>query len=105
MVNQGLWGDSIHESINAVESVARQIAPGNPQALGAALNSLGRQGMIPSALKSTLDNLNRYANEPGIRHAVLDNKNAQAGRDEAVFMLGACASVASYLWRKHQASK
>ena len=24
--------------------------------------------------------------------------------DEAVFMLGACASFASYLWRKHQAA-
>lgn len=102
-INRGDWADSVRESISAVESVARQIAPGTPQALGAALNSLGKQGMIPPALKSALDNLNRYANEPGIRHAVLDSKKAQVGQDEAVFMLGACASFASYLWRKHQA--
>lgn len=102
-INEGLWADSIHESINAIESVARQIAPGTPQALGAALNTLGKQGMIPSALKSTLDNLNRYANEPGIRHAPIDQQRARADQDEAVLMLGVCASFASYIWRKHQA--
>ena len=103
MINQGLWFDSIHESINAVESVARQITPGAPQTLGRALNSLGQQEMIPSALKSALDNLNRYANEPGIRHASLDQEKARAEQDEAVLMLGACASFASYLWRKYKA--
>ena len=102
MINQGLWSDSIHESINAVESVARQIAPGTPQALGKALNSLEKQGAIPSALKPALDNLNRYANQPGIRHAAQENKKTEAGQDEAVLMLGVCASFASYLWRKHQ---
>lgn len=33
--------------------------------------------------------------------ALLDHKHSSVGRDEAVFMLGACASFASYLWRKH----
>ena len=101
-INRGDWADSIRESIHAVESVARKIAPGTPQALGKALNSLEKQGMIPSLLKSALDKLNGYANQPGIRHAVQDNEKAEAGQDEAVFMLGACASFASYLWRKHQ---
>lgn len=107
LINQGMWADSIRESINAVESVARQIAPGTrtPVTLGRALNSLEKERIIPSELKVALDKLYQYSNQPGIRHAVLDNKRAQTGQDEAVFMLGACASVASYLWRKHQTSR
>lgn len=101
-INRGEWADSIRESIHAVESVARKTAPGTPQALGEALNSLEKQGMIPSLLKSALDKLNGYANQPGIRHAVQGNEKAEAGQDEAVFMLGVCASFASYLWRKHR---
>ena len=40
--------------------------------------------------------------EQGIRHALSDNPQANVGQDEAVFMLGACASFSSYLARKHQ---
>ena len=36
-----------------------------------------------------------------VRHALADRGDTRVGQDEAVFMLGACASFASYLWRKH----
>ena len=36
-----------------------------------------------------------------MRHALLDRADHNVGRDEAVFMLGACASFASFLWRRH----
>ena len=104
-INQGQWAQSVHESINAVESVARQIAPGT-RTLGAALNKLGYLGLLEhSALRNGLEKLYEYtSDEQGVRHSLLDQGPSNVGQDEAVFMLGACASFASYLWRKHLAS-
>ncbi len=101
-VNQGQWAQSLHQSISAVESVARQIAPGT-RTLGAALNTLGHRGMLEhSSLRNGLEKLYEYtSDEQGVRHSLLDQGESNVGQDEAVFMLGACASFASYLWRKH----
>ena len=104
-INQGQWAQSVHESINAVESVARRIAPGS-KTLGEALKQLRRQGLLEHpALAEGLDKLYGYtSDEQGVRHSLLDQGESKVGQDEAVFMLGACASFASYLWRKHHAS-
>ena len=104
-INQGHWAKSVHESISAVESVARQIAPGT-STLGAALNELRRDGLLEHpALEQGLAKLYGYtSDEQGVRHSLLDQNQSNVGQDEAVFMLGACASFASYLWRKHLAS-
>ena len=45
------------------------------------------------------------SDERGLRHPLLEREEANVGMDEAVFMLGACASFASYLWRKHAAGE
>ncbi len=104
LINQGHWANSIKESISAVESVAREIAPGTRN-LGSALNQLGHRGMFEYAsLRNGLEKLYEYTNEKGgITHARLNEDTSNVGQDEAVFMLGACASFASYLWRKHLA--
>lgn len=103
-VNKGDWAGSIRESIHAVESVARQIAPNEPDTLTQALNSVAGYGSLHPKLKDALKELYWYSSdEQGIRHALLDQDKAKVGMDEAVFMLGACASFASYLWRKHAA--
>ena len=102
-INREDWAGSIRESIHAVESVARQL---NPRAatLAPALKSLEAQGALHPALKSAFSKLYGYtSDEQGIRHAHLNTDQANVGMDEAVFMLGACASFASYLWRKHSA--
>lgn len=102
-INRGDWAGSIRESVHAVESVARQL---NPKAttLAPALKSLEAQGTLHPALKSALGKLYGYtSDEQGIRHAYLKTEQANVGMDEALFMLGACASFASYLWRKHTA--
>ena len=104
-INQSEWAQSVHESISAVESIGVQIAPkGNT--LGAALKNLSQQGIsVHPALNEGFGNLYGYtSNEQGVRHALLDQGQSNVGQDEAVFMLGACASFASYLWRKHLAS-
>ena len=104
LINQGDWAGSIRESIHAVESVARQLDPEASRTLGPALKSLERGRGLHSALRTGFDKLYGYtSDEQGIRHALLDQADARVGRDEAVFMLGACASFASYLWRKHNA--
>ena len=102
LINEGDWAGSVRESIHAVESVARQPESNSEQTLGAALKAIERQGALHPALKKAFESLYGYtSDEQGIRHALLNKMNARVGQDEAVFMLGACASFASYLWRKH----
>lgn len=105
-INDGDWSGSVRESIHAVESVAKQIDPGGANTLGKALDSLQKRGVLQhKALKKSLSELYGYTSDAqGIRHALLDGDKADVTIDEAVFMLGACASFASYLWRKHQAA-
>ena len=103
-IDQKDWTGSIRESIHAVESVARQIAP-KPQTLGNALKVLERNGLLQHpALKEGFSKIYGYtSDEQGIRHALLDVENSNVSQDEAIFMLGACASFASYLSRKQLA--
>lgn len=102
-ITQSDWAESIKESIHAVESVARNIAPG-AKSLKSALNELEKKhGKLHDAQKESFIKLYGYtSDEQGIRHALIDQTEANVDMDEAVFMLGACASFTSYLWRKHQ---
>ena len=100
----GDHADSIRESINAVESIARTIDPASSKALGPALKSLEDAGLLKhKALKEAFMKLYGYtSDEQGIRHSLLDQSSADVGLDEAIFMFGACASFAAYLSKKHQ---
>lgn len=103
-INQRDWAGSVRESIHAVESVARQVSPEGDQTLRTALASMEKQGALHPSLKEAFIRLYGYtSDEQGIRHALLDQDAADVGMDEAVFMLGACASFASYLSRKRAA--
>ncbi len=102
-ISQRDWAGSIRESVHAVESVARLLSP-RASSLGIALKSLERDRELHPALSGGFDKLYGYtSDERGIRHALIDDTEANVGMDEAVFMFGACASFASYLWRKHNA--
>lgn len=102
-INAKQYADAVIDSISAVESVARQIAP-EASTLGQALNVLEKKKVITNQqLKVGFEKLYAYTNsEEGIRHAILDKNPPQVGLDEAVFMFGACASFAAYLVNKHQ---
>ena len=105
-INAGDWAGSVRESMNAVESVARKLDPKASGRLGPALAALERCGELHPRLKVAFDKLYAYTSaEQGVRHALLDRTDDNVGMDEAVFMLGACASFASYLWRKHVANQ
>ena len=102
LVNGGDWPGAVRESINAVESVARLLAP-DANTLGPALAALEQNGRFHPALKEAFSRLYGYtSDEEGIRHPLIESATSPVGQDEAVFMLGACASFASYLWRRHQ---
>ena len=101
-ISQGDYPGAVRESIHAVESTARHF-DSDAGTLGPALKSLERAGALHPALKQAFSNLYGYtSDEQGIRHALIDGPQANVGHDEAVFMLGACASFSSYLARKHQ---
>ena len=100
-VNAGEWAESVRESIHAVESVARKLDPKHANTLDSALKSLEKQIRIHPALKNAFSRLYGYtSDEDGVRHALLEDSASPVGRDEAVFMLGACASFVSYLLSK-----
>ena len=102
LVNGGDWAGAVRESMNAVESVARQLAP-KANTLVPALEALEKGGRLHPVLKEAYSKLYGYtSDEQGIRHSLMNNAESSVGRDEAVFMLGACASFTSYLWRKRQ---
>ena len=106
-INAGQYGDSIADSIHAVESVARVIDSKASQTLGPALDSLEKAGLLKHpALKEAFKKLYGYTSgEQGIRHALLDKRSPDVGLDEAVFMFGTCASFAAYLVGKHRQAK
>ena len=103
-INAQQYGDSIADSIHAVESVARRIDPRASKTLGPALDSLERAKLLNHpALKEAFKKLYGYtSDEQGIRHALLDKGVPDVDVDEAVFMFGACASFAAYLVNKHR---
>jgi hypothetical protein len=103
-LNQREYAASIRESISAVESVARTLAP-KSTTLGPALSALEKSGLLHPVLKSALDKMYGYTNsEEGIRHALLDDAVSSADVVHAQFMLGACASFVSYLINQGRAS-
>ena len=97
-------GDSIADSIHAVESVARSIDPRASRSLGSALDSLEKAGLLKHpTLKQAFSKLYGYtSDEQGIRHALLDRTSPDVGLDEAMFMFGAGASFAAYLVTKNR---
>ena len=103
-INTGDHSDSIRESMNTVESIARTIDPASSKTLAPALKSLENKGLLKhTALKEAFIKLYGYtSDEQGIRHPLLDQNLADVGLDEALFMFGACASFAAYLTRKDQ---
>lgn len=103
-INASQYGESIADSIHAVESVARLLDSGASQTLGPALDSLERAGLLKHpALKEAFKKFYGYScDEQGIRHALLDRDTPDVGLDEAMFMFGACASFAAYLVSKHR---
>lgn len=91
--------NSIRESIHAVESVARTLAPSGK--LSDALAQLEKTAAIHGALKSGFLSIYGYtSDEKGIRHPLLDDEQARVDEADGLFMIGACAAFISYMIHK-----
>lgn len=96
---QGNYGDSVRESISAVESAARMIEP-NARTLGEALNKIHKsdEKTIHPAMNEAFKKLYGYTSDTaGIRHSLLHDSIAPVSEGEALFMLGACSAFIPYL--------
>lgn len=103
--NHHQWAESVRHSISAVESVARQLDPNASKELGFALKTLRENHELHPALEQAFKNLYGYtSDEEGIRHALLEGSTPNVGSEEAIFMLGGCASFVTYLCSKHSHS-
>ena len=103
-INRGDWAGSIKNSINAAESVARTLEPG-AQTFGEALRDLRRSPALwhPQLVRA-MENIWTYTNQ-AVRHGSSEPTGTHVGQEEALFMLGTCASIASYLWHKYPAAE
>ena len=97
------WPDSIRESINAVESVARVLEPTGD--FSKALVRLEGSAKIHGALKKGFGSIYGFtSDEKGIRHPLLDDSTSAVDEYDALFMIGACAAFVSYLINKASAA-
>ena len=98
----GKYGNSIKESISAVEVVCRNLT--GESTLGRALDCLIKKGIvIPQLLKSAFNRLYDYTNDKdtGIRHALMDESGEyKPTYAEALFMLISCSAFINYLYAK-----
>jgi len=98
------YADSVRESIHAVESVARVLAP-DARTLDPALSELEKRGHLHPAMKKGFSNLYGYTNdEKGVRHALLDAADSNVSESDALYMFVACAAFAAYLHRRSEAA-
>ena len=98
-LDSGEYADAISDSICAVESVLRFFDPKNSRNVKDAINSLGGQGILKHpALAKAIKILYGYtSDEEGVRHALVFEPKANVDINDAMFMFGACASLAAYL--------
>ncbi|MYA17411.1 MAG: hypothetical protein F4Z28_11955 [Gammaproteobacteria bacterium] len=99
LLRDGQWRESVHESISAVESLAKSLVPGKAP-LGTILETMQRDWNTHPAFCSAMEKLFGWAsNEPGVRHGGADTSD-RLGRAEAAFMIPACAAFCTYLLGK-----
>jgi hypothetical protein len=100
----GRYGDSVRESVHAVESTTRVLSKDSKATLAEALNELkSKLGMHPAFKKGLLSLYGYSSDEAGIRHSLLEH-DARVDMHDALFMLGACASFVTFLIGKARAA-
>ena len=100
---EGKWRDSVRASITAVESVAKSLGT-DGTTLGSVLKKLDKRWQIHPALHGALSKLYGWtSDEDNVRHgAETVDGGTEVDREEAVFMIGVCASFCSYLLGKQR---
>ncbi len=101
------YAASVRESIHAVESAARTIAPEPSKGLGPALNALKKNGLIkhPALIEGFKKFYGYTSDEEGIRHSWVGANSSTVEFDEAMFMYAACVAFVDYLILKQNKLK
>ena len=102
-LTNGNFADSVRESINAVESVAKALEP--TADLSKTLAKLENSAKIHGGLKKGFLAIYGYASdEKGVRHSLALDAAANVDEADALFMIGACSAFVSYLINKGRAA-
>ncbi len=97
LIKDGNYSDSVRESIEAVEAVAKKLVP-KSSTLGDALKTLSKRHSWNAQLRVAIQKLYAYTNaEKGIRHSLVSEEKANVDEADALFMLGVCASLVTFL--------
>lgn len=98
-LSAGHFADSVRESIQAVESVVRVLAPDGD--FSKALHKLEAKTNIHGSLKQGFIKIYGFtSDQQGIRHALLEKDAPDVDETDALFMIGACSAFVSYLISK-----
>jgi hypothetical protein len=98
-LTEGNFASSVRESISAVESVVRVLAPDGD--FSKALAKLDAKTKIHSALKKGFLAIYGFtSDQQGIRHALLEKNAPDVDEADALVMIGACSAFVSYLINK-----
>ena len=101
-LSNGEFANSVRESMHAVELTLRSLT-GEPS-VSKALNELARRRPLHEAFKRGIAQLYGYSSdEPGIRHPLLEKGDAGVSEEDAMVMLGICASLVTYFSRSYGA--
>ena len=103
LIGDGKWRESVRESVLAVESVAKTLGT-DGNTLGKVLAKLKKKKdcRVHPLLLDSLSKLYQYrGSEQGVGHAATNDRE-RVGKEEAVLLLGACASFCSYLLGRHR---
>ena len=99
LLNDGHWSESVHESVSALESVARNLIGDGKATLSDALKNLkhdDERGIHPAILVG-FEKLYAYASDAqGVRHAATD-ADRPVRQAEAQLLMVSCAAACSYL--------
>ena len=97
-LSEGNYADSVRERVHAIESTLCKLT-GQPS-VSKALNKLSENRQLHETFKRGINQLYGYgSDEPGERHPLLDKGDAAVTEQDALFMLGVCASLVTYFAR------
>lgn len=95
-LSQGRFAESVRESVHTIEGLLRNLT--GHSKFSKAVAQIATERQLHESFKLALNNLYGYSSdEQGIRHPLLDRGDANVTEPDALFMLGVCASFATYL--------
>jgi hypothetical protein len=103
-LSAGNFADSVRESVHAVESAVRVLS--GEGSVSTALKELAKRRQLhPAFTRGVMQLYGFGSDEPGVRHPLLESGDANVREEDAMFMLGTCASLVTYFARSFGGSK